>query len=224
MADTPDQSPTSGAGPKSGPDWRANVQPLQSRYSLFVNRTKILLPLVALALVAVIVIWPLLNGGKDPDQTFGFLDVNVSEDGQAMVNPRYVGTNVHDQPFTVTADVATLIGHDKELVRLDTIRAEMQTQDRGKVYFRAPSGLYETGSRKLALEGAITVTADFGYRFNAGKTDVNLEQGTARSDVKVDAAGPFGSVEANSFRVSANGNIVRFDGQVKATFVPQKSY
>ena len=210
--------------PDNRQDWQSGVTPLRSRYSLFVNRTKILLPLLAVGLVGVLFVWPFLNDGKDPDQGFGFLDVNVNKNEQAMVNPRYVGTNVHEQPFTVTADVAALIGDEKDLVRLDVIRAEMQTRDRGKVYFRAPSGLYQTAVRTLSLEGNITVTADFGYRFNAGRTEVDLNQGTATSSEKVDAASPFGAIEANSFNVAADGNIVQFNGQVKAIFVPQETY
>ncbi|MEK9725506.1 MAG: hypothetical protein VW405_18790, partial [Rhodospirillaceae bacterium] len=78
----------------------------QSRfYSRFVSLMKLLLPLAALVVVALVIAWPHLNTA-DLKFRIGFAALQLSDEDPSLINPRYVGTDKDNQPFSVTADLA----------------------------------------------------------------------------------------------------------------------
>ena len=88
------------------------------RHTVVVKLVKYLLPIVALGVVGLILAWPYLE-----PETLGFhigfasLEIDDSND-PAMVNPRYVGTDDEEQPFTITADVAKALALGADAVSI----------------------------------------------------------------------------------------------------------
>ena len=77
-----------------------------ARYSRFVNFMKFILPLMALALVAAITIWPQLQV-MDTSFSIALSNAKLStKEGLSMVNARFVGVDHRKQPFSITADIA----------------------------------------------------------------------------------------------------------------------
>ena len=75
-------------------------------YSRLVSLMKLILPLLALVVIALVVAWPHLDT-TDIRFRIGFAAQQLNDaEGPNMINPRYVGTDKDNQPFSLTADLA----------------------------------------------------------------------------------------------------------------------
>ncbi len=196
----------------------AATQAVIARYSRFVGAMRLLLPLVALGLVAVVVAWPDLYDDKGFRLTFSSLRTGGNE--LAMDNPRYVGRDKEGMPFEVTALSATQDKDDRTRVRLETIQADMALTDGTWISLTANHGVYRQGDEILELGGMVNLYSDRGYEFTALTASANLAAGTVVTTDPVRGQGPFGLLEANAMRVSEKGKRMLFYDGVKVTIFP----
>lgn len=189
-------------------------------YSRFVTFMKVVLPVAALLLIGLIVIWPQLDLGN---QRFGlrFAKLQATEaDVPAMVNARFVGADRRDQPFTITADLAkNLLSGEKE-VELEMPKADLTVKDGSWLVLTANEGLYNPQNKTLNLEGAVNLFHDSGYEFTTKTADVNLASGDAQGSAPVKGQGPFGNLEAEGFRLENKGATIYFMGKAKLVIYP----
>lgn len=191
------------------------------RYSRFVGMMKLLLPLLALGLVAAVVIWP-----NEFSQTTGFhLSYAAPEDGGAaelaMLKPRYLGTDARNRPFVVTANRASQDPKDQRLITLERLQADMSMADGQWFTVLADTGIYHQQRQHLRLQGAINLFSDQGYEFSAQIVEIDLKAGRAVSDLPVRGQGPFGALQADRLMVEDFGQRLFFKGNVKMRITMQ---
>lgn len=199
---------------------RPPVTRSSARRSRFVGLMKLLLPLSALALVAVVVVW---SGVGDRDSGFHLSFIPGGADGgpsPGMVNARYVGTDRNERPFTITADHAVQIADDPDAVSLEVLQADITLDDGTWLALTASSGIYRRQAQTLRLEGPVDVFSDEGFHFNAEDADIDLASGTIESDRPVRGQGPLGVLNANAFRAIDAGRRLFFTGAVKLVVLP----
>lgn len=193
-----------------------------SRYSRFVDWLRVVLPATALALVAVLVLWPQLTGGSGgPIMPMIAGGEIANADSMRMHNPRYIGRTSGAEPYTVTAGSATLDPGDPDLVHLDHLDAGITTADRRDVRLAALSGVYDRATDRLDLGGGTELQTSDGYRFETESAHVNLKAGQVDGDRPVAGTGPTGDLEADRFRIREGGDVLHFEGRVKVTIQPQ---
>ncbi len=185
-------------------------------YSRFVSVMKIFLPTTALLLIALVVVWPQLDIG---DNRFGlqFATLESEANDQSMVNARFVGADRKDQPFTITADLATNLMASDAAVELEMPKADITTQDGSWLVLTANTGVYDQSGKTLDLEGAVNLFHDSGYEFSTKKAAIDLGLGAATSSSHVSGHGPFGELESEGFRIEDKGEKIFFTGKSKAT-------
>ena len=199
---------------------RPPVTRLSVRRSRFVGLMKLVLPLSALILVAVVVVW---SGSGDRDNGFRLSFSPDGADGRpspGMINARYVGTDRNDRPFTITADRAVQVADDPDAVNLETLQADITLDDGSWLALTASSGVYRRQARTLRLEGPVDVFSDNGFHFNAEDAEIDLASGTIESDRPVRGQGPLGILNANAFRAVDAGRRLFFMGAVKLVVLP----
>ena len=59
-----------------------------------------------------------------------------------MINPRYVGTDKDNQPFSLTADLARNLSGPGTQVELEMPKADITTQDGTWLVLTAENGIY----------------------------------------------------------------------------------
>lgn len=189
-------------------------------YSRFVSLMKFLLPFVALLLIALVVAWPHINAGN-----LGFrLGVTVlklagSED-PSMINPRYVGTDSDNQPFSITADLARNITAAGAKVTLVMPKADITLEDGTWLVLTANDGIFSRAEKKLNLTGSVNLYHDSGYEFRTDRAAIDLAAGTAESNDPVHGQGPFGQLQSSGFRMVNKGKVIYFLGKSKLTLHP----
>lgn len=191
-------------------------------YSGFVQVAKWVLPVIALGLIALVALWPHLRN-EDVRFRIGFAAIQSNVDDEAsLLNPRYVGTDEHDQPYSITADIAKKVGGEglDTRVGLELPKADITLEDGTWLVLTAENGVYVRRDKTLELTGNVNLFHDSGYEFRTAKTTVDLSKGLARGNVPVNAQGPFGTLVAEGFILINRGRTVVFTGKSKLVLNP----
>ena len=191
-------------------------------YSRFVAWMKVLLPVVALLLIGLVVIWPRLKG----DDTFriSFSSAHMSGESEpGMDNARYVGTDENRQPYSVTADLARLVPNAENEFALELPKADLTLEDGSWLVLTADTGLYVHKERTLVLNGNVNLFHDTGYEIATEHLDVDLKTNRAVGNKELVAHGPFGELEAQGLELVDKGKVIFFKGPAKLTLYSASS-
>ena len=186
-----------------------------ARRRILVGLAKRLLPALALALLAVVVFWPEIEGNEERSRVSFRRTAQPRAESLRVLSPRYQDVDEMSRPYTVTARVAQQLGAE-QILDLEAPRADMVLTDGGWVHISADTGRYDRPRHHLDLAGDVTVHHDNGMRFNTPEAAVEIEAGTAGGDAPVAAQGPFGTIEAEGFRLKERGAVVVFTGRAHA--------
>lgn len=183
-------------------------------YSRFVTWMKVLLPFLALGLIALVVAWPRLKA----DSTFriGFASVSLTGDAEpGMDNARYVGTDENRKPYSVTADLARIVSEDSGQVDLELPKADLTLEDGTWLVLTANTGRYMRTTATLDLTSGVNLFHDTGYEISTEKLLVDLNAGGAEGDTPVNGHGPFGELKAQGIKLVDKGQVIYFTGPAR---------
>lgn len=186
-------------------------------YSRFVAWMKILLPFLALGLIALIVIWPRLKS----EDTFriGFSSVRLSGTAEPGVdNARYMGTDDNRQPYSITADLARI--ETDGLYSLEMPKADLTLEDGTWLVLTADTGRFRQGQQELELEGGVNLFHDTGYEISTDQLMVDLKRNVAESRTPVAGHGPFGELRSQGLKLIDKGRIIYFTGPAELILYP----
>ncbi|MBX9634166.1 MAG: LPS export ABC transporter periplasmic protein LptC [Magnetospirillum sp.] len=179
--------------------------PAHRRYSRFVGMLKVVLPALAVVLLGLVVAWPRLTANDDRFQ-LGFSALSPgSVESLSMINARFFGINARNQPFTITADVATEDDPGTGIIVLDQPKADFMTLKGSGVYIEARRGFYYQKQQLLDLEGEVNMFHDEGYELHTEKARLDLKRSTAEGNVPVTGQGPQGRIDGRGFRILEKG-------------------
>ena len=203
----------------SGP---RSLKAAQFRASRIVVLMKLILPALALAIIALIISWPQLI----PDHTKFRLGDKVKNvlvaatDGLSMDQPRYVGIDEELRPYEVTAARASQQSHDDDRLDLVNPQADLAVNDEEWMALSAAAGVYDKKQRTIDLSGGVTVFHDRGYTVTSDTARVLLDKGVATSDDPVSAHGQSGVATGEGFRIYDRGERIVFTGKSKVVLYP----
>lgn len=191
------------------------------RYGLFVAVMKVALPALAVALILVLVVWPQLNPGRE-----GFaIDLSDLSVGQpetlTVLNARFSGLDEKNQPFLVTADVASQAPDDENLITMELPKADITLEDGAWMALTAREGRYDRESEVLDLIGQVDFFHDRGYELHTEAVQMDLQTGTAIGRKPVTGHGFFGEVQAEGFDLFERGDRIIFTGMSRLLILPQ---
>jgi lipopolysaccharide export system protein LptC len=197
--------------------------PARSRSSRTVELLRYILPAIALALVALVVLWPQLIGGAGGLIAPIFANAEIEgADVMLMHNPRYVGQTKDAEPYELTAASAYIDPKRPNRVHLDRLAAELAAASKRDVNLVALKGLYNRSADKLDLDGDIELTTSDGYRFETQSARIDLQSGQVVGNQPIQGFGPTGTLSAERFEIRDGGDLLRFEGRVKVTLPPRQ--
>lgn len=193
-----------------------------SRYTRVVGWLRLVLPLTAFALIGVVALWPHLSGGYGsmiaPMIANGEI---VDTDTMRMHRPRYVGRTASAEPYTVTAETATVDPADSDRIHLDRLDADLASAGPRDIHVVASSGLFHRASDELDMDGGIELLTSDGYLFETESARVDLQRGRVVGQQPIAGTGPTGDLEADRFEIREGGAVLHFEGRVKVTIEPE---
>ena len=202
----------SGAAARWETGWAGNNL-TENRYSRRVALLKRLLPAIGLALLLLITIWPRLAPIWDRMRlSFAAIDLRDARELR-MFNPRYLGTDRLDRPFTVTAAVARQVPDRQDLMSMEAPRADLKTHGGADVVVTAVTGIYQSQTQLLDLFSDVTLVHQNGTRFVTNSARFDAAHNTGQGDDPVEGHGPSGDVKAQGFRIYDKGDTILFTGR-----------
>ncbi len=189
------------------------------RYSVFVRIMKGALPLTALGLTIVVLVYVLQPPPARIQMTFQRL-AQIADD-LAMDKPRLSGTDNDGQPFVISASRAVPENRSPDRIRMQEIVADFSLKDGTGIHVTAGSGLIDTKTRVMQMSGGIHMTAQNGYDAKAPSAVADLRAGTVHGESGISANGAFGQITAQRFAMNRTSRQLHFWGEVKMVLNPQ---
>jgi lipopolysaccharide export system protein LptC len=248
------------ADPNMNGDLRADPLDYASPRRMFKRRRnkglilalKIVLPLIAVACVAYIVIWSRQVPIVHP------IDVvaNVNQQSAADVTVKqvkYDGVDAKNRPFSITAESAVQPQNptpppapDKKsssdednpsvpksppapantasnVINLKQLVADMTLTNGAWVAVTADDGIYHRDAGTVDLSGNVTLFHDTGLQFQTDAATVDLRNDIARGDQPVEGQNLDGQLVAQGFEVRDDGQTVVFTGRAYMKLYPKKT-
>lgn len=186
-------------------------------YGRFVGIAKLMLVTLAAGLVVLLAVWPQFTRKEGPMQ-IGQVDGIQEEDVESLrvTKAKLTGINKGGQPYMVTFDDASQTSQESDLVRLTAPQADVELRDGAWVTLSSPKGRYHRSNRILELDGDVLLFHDSGMEMNTGSITFNLKSGTGAGHDPIHAQAPFGSFDAQGFRIRENTGVFHFTGPVHA--------
>ncbi len=186
-----------------------------ARRRFFVRMAKWLLPVGALALLAVVALWPEFDSAEDRGRLAFRRAGQTTTDAMRLSTARYQGIDEQGRPVNVTADRAQQ-REQQDLIDLTRPRADMVSSSGAWVLLESEAGEYARDKDELDLAGKVTLWHEDGSTLRTEAAHIDLNAGSAEGDRPVAAQGPFGTLVSQGFRLENRGQVVVFTGQAKA--------
>jgi len=185
-------------------------------YSRMVGVLKYGLPVMGLAIVGLIALWPELHGTQ----------IDISGAGQRptvgatgeIQDPRYSGVDEAARPYTVWATLAKQI--QDEVFDLTRPKGEMKLPSGLVLNLDALTGKLDRRAKSVHLTGDVTLRRSDGTTMVTEAADINLADKSAHGGMPVTAEGPFGTLSAGGFKVEQQGDVIIFTGPAKLLLKP----
>jgi lipopolysaccharide export system protein LptC len=180
-----------------------------ARRRWMIGLTKWLLPLVALALLASVALWPEIDRNINEARVTFRRTLSIPESGQ-LTDARYHGVDNNGRPYTVTASTAKQAGPER--IDLTAPIGDVSLESGSWLMVKSRYGVYLQGTQQLDLSGDVTLYRDDGTTLLTDSAAVDLKAGAAAGATMTHVEGPFGTLDAQGFTATDNGTIIRFTG------------
>ncbi len=180
-------------------------------YTKFVRAMRFILPLAAIALTTIIVLWDEMGAqvGKVDQQKFM---PEVEEARGELLNPQFDSTDSEGRPYTVKAHRAVQDQGNPQIMNMEQPDAYIRLGDSEHMSGKSQSGIYEQEAGKLLLNGAVILNHSSGYVLQSDELRVDLKTGQAFSDLPVHVEGEMGTIDASGLEADNNNGLVTFKG------------
>lgn len=180
-------------------------------YSRFVRAMRFVLPLAAIGLTVVIILWDEMAQQMrkvDHERLLPELEQARGE----MLSPQFDSTDSEGRPYTITAARATQDQNNPKITLLETPQAFIQLGPSENMKGTARSGVYEQEIGKLFLNKAVRLDHSSGYSLQSDELRVDLKTGQAFSDQPVHVEGNMGTIDALGMEADNPKGLLVFKG------------
>ena len=170
------------------------------RYSRMIAFLKVLLPLMALALLSTLF---LLSRNTEPMASIPFAEAEVNERmrDQQITGPFFSGSTEQGDQISFSAGKIGVADGNGQVTAND-ISAQIDLSSGARLVFFADLGEVDIANDTSILSGKVLITTSTGYKINSERlvsamTSLNME-----SPDKIIAEGPLGTFSAGSMRLT----------------------
>lgn len=184
-------------------------------YSVYVRSLRLLLPIIALTIVSVVLIWPNMDETVTPMKREEVIPETAGRN--ELINPRFESANKDMRPYTITADRAVQSVENQDMVMLEKPAATIALDEQSNMAAKAERGTYQQEKETLLLEGQVTVSHSNGYVLKSERLNVSMPERRAWTDLPIEVDGPEGHIEAKSMNTDNANGVLTFHGPAKMT-------
>jgi len=183
-------------------------------HSVLVGILKLLLPLLAVVLIGLVIMWPTIEeqveAGPGPDTP----EYQASGEAQ-IINPRFTGLDDEGRPFEIEGDLAYQDINDPELIDLDNLRGTITLSEGETARVESQFGHFDRTKGRVELRGNVVVSHDQGAVFRTEEIMVDINANEVWGDQPVEAISDEATVNATGFEVQDGGATIVFRGPAR---------
>ena len=190
-------------------------------YSRVIAWLKVVLPLVALALLSTLF---LLAQDTEPTMSLPFADAGAGGGtGEQVGQPYFAGSTERGDLLTMTASRAR--PEAAGVIHADHVAASLTLTDGSRIDMQAGSARLTDADKQAVMQGGVSVYSSAGYDLATDAMRAALDRVDAESLGPVVGVGPPGRLEAGKLTIRGQGEDggvqLLFTGGVKLVYLPQ---
>lgn len=201
----------------------AEERVLNPAYSKVVRKLRLILPLVAVAIVVMLFTWTILDDTAEISENPK--DKGAEQTRNELLEARFESRDEAGRPYTITAARALQgkpeLGQDEKTIYLDKPSGQMALEQGQTLGLTAQEGTYDQDAGALDLQGGVALNTTDGYEMRTDKVMISLNDSTARSDTPLEGKGPAGSVEAKGFSADNEKGLLVLKGPARLIIKPE---
>jgi len=183
------------------------------RHTSLVRRLRLVLPLVAVALVVVMLAWSDMDKNVAPVRREEIAPQTVGKN--ELIKPKFQSEDTNQQPYTITADKAFQESGNLDRVIMQKPVADIALKDGAWIAIKATDGEYIQSTQKLNLQGDVKLFHDDGYELTTDHVDLDVIGQTAVTTSPVSGHGPAGTITGTGLQASGKTGVLIFTGPAK---------
>ena len=183
-----------------------------ARRRFAVVTSKFLLPVLGLALLTALVLWPELDRASEQARV-AFRRLSGVVEGATMLDARYRGVDEKGRPYTLTAEQARQGAGDR--VDLTEPKGDLRQENGGWMFVEARQGVFLQKANQVDLSKDVLLYRDDGMTLRTDSLAVDMKSGAAASSQPVHVEGPLGNLDAQGFVMFDKGGVIQFTGPAR---------
>lgn len=204
------------------PVWSRPVLPPDNLYSQFVAWSKIILPLVALALLSTM----FLFARSTVETTIPYAEIEEIAREPRISEPQFAGIAADGSVVSVAARTMRPIAGEADRFDIDTLRVEVDAVDGSRIEVTAGDGEIDGAARVVRLSGLTRLSTSSGYVMETAGMTADLNTGRIQSLGPLAVQAPYGSLTAGQLVVETpegdTTQLMVFTGGVRLIYQPQQ--
>ncbi len=179
-------------------------------------------PLVAIAILVLVVLWPKLHflTTEQPKDEIQKIVRSKRMLENKLQHPRMKSLNEKGRAYVLEAITATQSDHGTTELsgKLTRPSGEMELDDGSLLNFTADNGYFSQQGKQLNLSGNVHVTTSKGYDFRTQSASFDFASNIGEGFEPVTGTGPTQErIEAQGFKITGKGDDIQFTGQTRLT-------
>ena len=192
-------------------------------YSRFVAWVKIILPLIALALLSTLF---LFSRPTDIELTIPYAQVEIDQivREERISAPTYTGVTRDGSAISISAEAAMPDAADPRRMVARDLTARIETTAGALIEIDAAEGSINGREETATLHGGVRIETSTGYLIETEGLQTSLADTTLESDGAISATSPLGKLNAGSMHLTQAGetsHVLVFNDGVKLIYRPQ---
>jgi lipopolysaccharide export system protein LptC len=133
-----------------------------------------------------------------------------------MDNLRLSGLDSEGSPYVIRAESAERLDDNADVIELAFPQLDFTAEQTASSVVRADRGVYDQVASTLDLHDGVSFRTDTGYVFKTEQARVYVDEGRVAGEKMILGEGPTGSIRAQGFEITDDGDRVIFSGEVVA--------
>lgn len=188
-------------------------------YSGLIKKLRWALPILALLIVALLLIWPKIENELTLRRFAApKIDQAVIERATAenrLENAKFSSVDAKGRPFTINSKTAVQDNINPDIIHLESPAGIIRQANGENIKATAERGTYRQKDQILDLESAVVVAQSDGTVMETAVMTVNLSTNDIYTDTPVTIDGPQGRIEAKGMDIRNDGLTTVFKGPAK---------
>jgi len=185
-------------------------------YSRTIRALRLALPIIAIILVTVVLIWPNL----DKSQNFTIeqsATPTIANATNELLNPRFESVDKDGNPYSILAERAEQSPDSANTVLLKKPTGDIALKNDAAISVTADNGEYAQDDGKLVLQNNVNVVHSEGYQLVTDTLHLGFKNNVIWSENDVRIEGEMGTINAKGVTADGEKGTVIFNGPASIT-------